>query len=134
MNRRLFLLASTATLVAGPALAELNYTPGLVDQQLAEGKTVFLDFTTSWCTTCAAQKRVISALLSENPKYAENIVFVHVNYDDYGHGDLAQRLNIPRRSTLVVLKGDEELGRIVAGTSRSAIQNLLDTALTASMA
>jgi len=40
-------------------------------------------------------------------------------------------LGVPRRSTLIVLKGDKELGRIVADTSKSSIKALMDTALTA---
>lgn len=134
MNRRNFLLTSTALLVAGPALAAMNYTPGLVEEKLAEGKTVFLDFKASWCSTCAAQERVINALRSENPAYNENIVFINVDWDQYKNDPLTVMLNIPRRSTLVVLKGEEELGRIVAGTARSAIQDLMDTALSAAMA
>ena len=134
MNRRNFLLTSTALLVAGPAFAGMNYTPGLVEEKLAEGKTAFLDFKASWCSTCAAQERVINALRSENPAYNENIVFINVDWDQYKNDPLTVMLNIPRRSTLVVLKGEEELGRIVAGTARSAIQDLMDTALSAAMA
>ena len=42
-----------------------------------------------------------------------------------------KELNIPRRSTLVVLKGDKELGRVVAETGRDKIKALMDTALAA---
>jgi len=47
---------------------------------------------------------------------------------------LTQRLATPRRSTLVALKGEQELGRLVAVTDRAEIQALLDTALTAATA
>lgn len=40
---------------------------------------------------------------------------------------------MPRRSTLVVLKGDQELGRIVAITSTDKIKALMDTALAAAI-
>jgi thioredoxin 1 len=40
-------------------------------------------------------------------------------------------MNIPRRSTLVVLKGNKELGRIVAGTAKDDIKALMDLALQA---
>jgi len=132
MNRRTFLMTTAAAALL-PALtsAAQNYTPGLVDTLLAEGKTVFIDFKTSWCTTCAAQERVIGGLISENPAYSENIAFVNLDWDQYANDELSQRLRIPRRSTLVVLKGDTELGRIVAGTSVSQIKGLLDTALAA---
>ncbi|MGB0901147.1 thioredoxin family protein [Halocynthiibacter sp.] len=135
MNRRTFLMTTAAAaLLPTLASAAQNYTPGLVDSLLAEGKTVFIDFKTDWCTTCAAQERVIGGLLSNNPEYAENIAFVNVDWDNYANDELSIRLRIPRRSTLVVLKGEEELGRIVAGTSRSQIQALMDTALTAATA
>lgn len=137
MNRRDFLVLTSAATVTLPAVswaAAIEYTDGLVQQHLAKGETVFLDFKASWCTTCAAQERVINALKAENPAYERSITFIDVDWDDYGKSDLAKSLNIPRRSTLVVLKGDAELGRIVAGTSTKDIKALMDTALSAATA
>ena len=131
MNRRFFLLSSAAVAVAGPALAMTDYTPGLVQSELAAGKTVFLDFAADWCSTCARQERVIQALRAGNPAYDANISFIRIDWDDFRNASLTKSLNIPRRSTLVVIKGNQELGRIVAGTSQAAIQGLMDTALTA---
>ncbi|CAN0598520.1 unnamed protein product, partial [Ectocarpus sp. 12 AP-2014] len=54
------------------------------------------------------------------------------DWDQHSNSKLAKDLNIPRRSTLVALKGDKELGRIVAGTKSADIQALMDTALAAS--
>lgn len=133
MKRRDFLMltaASTLIPVFGHAKA-VNYTPGLVDKELAAGKTVFLDFKADWCSTCAAQERTIAKLMDENPAYAEEISFINVDWDQFKSAALTKRLKIPRRSTLVVLKGDAELGRIVAGVSRKDIKALMDTALTA---
>ncbi|MEM9975586.1 MAG: thioredoxin family protein [Pseudomonadota bacterium] len=135
MDRRFFLagVAGTALLPRiAWAVTGTPYTPGLVEAELAAGKTVFLDFYANWCTTCRAQGRVISALLEENPAYGEAISFVSVDWDVHRGAELTQRLQIPRRSTLVVLKGEEELGRIVAGTRKADIQALMDTALAAS--
>lgn len=136
MKRRTFLtLSAGATLAPLAAYATaMDYTPGLVQQALDNGETVFLDFKASWCSTCAAQERVINALLDDEPAYDEAITFINVDWDTYGNGALAQSLNIPRRSTLVVLKGNQELGRIVAGTSKSDIKALMDTALAAATA
>lgn len=130
MNRRDFLIATAAVTLALPLAARAGtpYTPELLAAELAAGKTVFLDFKASWCSTCAAQERVINALLSENPDYAQ-ISFIDVDWDEWNKGDLVRDLNIPRRSTLVVLKGDAELGRIVAGTGRDEIKALMDLAL-----
>jgi thiol-disulfide isomerase/thioredoxin len=134
MKRREFLvLTAGAALLplasrAGDAIA---YTPGAAEAAMDEGRIVLLDFWASWCSTCATQARVLADLKAENPAYAENIMFFVVDWDQYGKGELAQALNIPRRSTLVALKGREELGRIVAGTSREDIKALLDTAMAA---
>ncbi|WP_371170272.1 thioredoxin family protein [Aliiroseovarius sp. 2305UL8-7] len=132
MKRREFLtLTAVATLAPFAVTAAAEYTPGLVTKALGEGKTVFLDFKASWCSTCARQERVINALRAENPAYDDAITFIDVDWDQHGNSKLAKSLRIPRRSTLVVLKGDQELGRIVAGTSKDAIKTLMDTALNA---
>ena len=106
----------------------------LVQEKLAAGETVFLDFKASWCTTCRAQERVINALKEANPAYEENITFIDIDWDEFGRSEIVDRYNVPRRSTLIVLKGEEELGRIVAGTSQADIQALMDAALTAATA
>lgn len=134
MDRRTFIASAAAIAVATPALAASTYKPGLVEKELKAGKTVFLVFGTDWCTTCAAQDSKIRKLKKQNPAYEANITFIDVDYDRYGNGKLANRLNIPRRSTLVVLKGDQELGRIVAGTKTADIKALMDTALNAAVA
>ncbi len=138
MNRRDFLLAAAAVTLAPmlplPAVANpaaRDYSPDLLAAELAAGRTVFLTFKASWCSTCAAQERAITALLEETPAYATTISFLNVDWDTWGDGDLVRALNVPRRSTLVVLKGDRELGRIVAQTGKAEIQALLDTALQA---
>jgi thiol-disulfide isomerase/thioredoxin len=136
MHRRAFLAltAGAAALPFAAAAAPLDYSTGLVATHLARGDTVFLDFKASWCSTCAAQERVLAALKAENPAYEANITFINVDWDQHAKSELATSLRIPRRSTLVVLKGDAELGRIVAQTSRASIKDLMDTALGAATA
>jgi len=136
MHRRTFIATSTAFLTAGPALAGVGkaYKPGLVKNQLAAGKTVFIDFYTDWCSTCRSQERTINALKAANPDYEANISFVAVDWDQYSRSKLAKQLSIPRRSTLVVLKGETEIGRIVAGTGKAEIKALMDAALSEAVA
>ena len=137
MNRREFVALTTAMTASSvlPAFAGMNgaieYSPGLINERLATGETLFLDFSATWCSTCKAQERVLNDLKAENPAYDQAITFVNVDWDEHGTGKLSQSLNIPRRSTLVVLKGNQELGRVVAGTSKAVIKELMDTALAA---
>jgi thioredoxin 1 len=134
MHRRTFLtLSASLTLLPLAARAgdAVRYTPGSAEAAMDAGKIVLLDFWASWCSTCAAQERVLAELKAENPEYEQKIEFFIVDWDDYGKGELSKALKIPRRSTLVALKGRAELGRIVAGTSKADIKALLDAAIAA---
>ena len=136
MNRRDFALLACAALLV-PAVvraAPVDYTPGLLKERLSAGETLFLDFKASWCTTCKAQEKVLAKLKAENPDYEANITFIDVDWDTYGRSSFATRMNIPRRSTLVVLSGDDEIGRLVAETREPQIKALLDAALSAATA
>jgi len=136
MDRRTFVISMAALAAAGPAFAANGtaYKKGLVEKELAAGNTVFLDFYTEWCTTCRVQGTKIRKLMKANPAYEANITFIKVDWDRHSASTLARRLNIPRRSTLVALKGDQELGRIVAGTRDKDIKALMDKALAAATA
>ena len=133
-----FLLALAAALpLATPARAapeRVFYEPGNAEAAMAEGQVVLLDFFAPWCTTCRARERVIDRLRDANPAYDETIAFITVDWDTYGQGDLARALAIPRRSTLVAMDGEAELGRVVAATSEADIKALLDLALAAAQA
>ena len=134
MHRRHFLALTAGMSVfplASRSFATTLYTPGAAEAAMDAGKTVLLDFWASWCSTCAAQERALTALKAENPAYEQKIEFFIVDWDEHGKGALSKALKIPRRSTLVALKGRQELGRIVAGTSKADIKALLDKALSA---
>jgi thioredoxin 1 len=131
MLKRSFLFGSLAILASSviPAQADsgfVMYAPGVIEAALKEGKTVFVDYSATWCSTCKAQERIIDALLKSNPAYGKAMTFVRVDWDEYGEQAVTTDRNIPRRSTLLVLWGDKELGRIVAGTSEAEIKALLD--------
>lgn len=132
MKRRTFMsLVAGLTLLPSLLFAstELMYSPGLIKEKLAEGKTVFVDYAATWCGTCKRQERLINQLRERNPEYDKNIVFVKVDWDVYGLHEVTSSRNIPRRSTLLMLRGEEELGRIVAGTDINEIQALMDKGL-----
>jgi len=134
VNRRLFIISAAASLGAPKLLlaggmGTADYEPGLIKEKLAAGETVLVDFAADWCSTCKRQEQVISELRTSNPEFDKNISFVRVDWDDYGSHEVATSRKIPRRSTLLLLRGDEELGRIVAGTDSDQIKELLELAL-----
>lgn len=137
MKRREFIAATGAALVAAPGLLQAagagfeDYQPGLIDGYLAAGEVVFVDYYATWCSTCRTQSRVIEQLTDANPDYQAAMKFVRVDWDVFGREPVTTSRNIPRRSTLIVLQGDQELGRVVAQTGQRAIRNLLDLGLAA---
>ncbi|WP_415921977.1 thioredoxin family protein [Tateyamaria sp. SN6-1] len=133
MKRRTFLAASGAfalsPLAVHAAPGFVDYTPGLIQTELAAGKTLLVDYAAVWCSTCKRQERVINALRAADPTYDAAMTFVRVDWDDFRRHEVTTSRGIPRRSTLILLRGDQELGRIVAGTSESQIKGLLDLGL-----
>ncbi len=134
MKKLMIIIATCLVAISGPVFAEnsLNYKPGLIQEALENGEIVFVRYATTWCPTCNSQARTIQALRAENPKYDRALTFVRVEWDDYQTHEVSISRNIPRRSTLIVLKGEEELGRLVAETNKEKIKNLLDLAINAS--
>ena len=134
MKRRIFLSAVFSILITtqvGYAKDRIFYSPGLAEAAIKEGKVVFLDFWTNWCTTCVAQDRVIRKLRSSNQTYDSRITFITVNWDQYSDAQISKKLKVLRRSTLIAMKGNKELGRLVAATSQKDIKELMDKALLA---
>ena len=132
MKRRIFLSTAFATLVLphqGLTLEKVFYTPGLAEAIIKEGKVVFLDFWTNWCSTCAAQTRVINKLRSSDPNYDSKIIFITVDWDQYSKAQISKDLKVFRRSTLVAVTDGKVLEPLVAATSRKEIKSLMDAAL-----
>ncbi|GGD20727.1 thioredoxin family protein [Sinisalibacter lacisalsi] len=137
MNRRAFLATlPAATLLPRLGLAApIPYAPGLINERLDAGETLFVDFYAPWCGTCIVQHRVMDKLKAENPAYEQKITFIEVDWDSWKRSELTAALNVPRRSTLIAIGPDRrEIGRIVAGTSRDEIKALFDAALAAASA
>lgn len=133
MNRRDF-IALTASISLVPFAARaawIPYAPGVLQPAMDRGDRIILDFYASWCTTCARQTRVMDALRAANPAYDQNLTLIQIDWDIYRTSPLVAEFNVPRRSTLIALKGNVELGRTVAGTAVSEIQALFDAALNA---
>lgn len=123
-------LAIASFLAAAPAsaLTVTPYTPAALAAAQASGKPFLIDFFATWCTTCRAQERVIEGLIEQNPAYGK-IPVIRVDWDEHERGELVRSMAIPRRSTLVIMQGETELGRLVAETGKDAIAALLDLAL-----
>ncbi len=112
-----------AVLLAASNAAALEFKDFSVDGFAAaqsEGAPIVVDVHAVWCSTCAAQRRVIEQLAGD-PRFDNVIVFVI----DYDTGKNFMRLfGVRSRSTLIAFQGSEEVDRLYALTAFEAIQSL----------
>lgn len=132
MNRRTFISVLTGlVLMSGMSFANesIVYTPGLIKERLSAGETLFVDYSATWCSTCKRQEKILNEIRKNNSFYDEKMTFVKIDWDTYKDHEVTSSRNIPRRSTLLVLRGNEEIGRIIAGTDPKEIEALMDKGL-----
>ena len=72
---------------------------------------------------------MLKKLRASYPLYDKSITFILIDWDTFGTHAVTTSRKIPRRSTLVLIKGGKEIGRLVAQTSEQKIKALLDDGL-----
>ena len=117
-------LAFAAMVLPGTAAAleEAAFTPSAFQAAQQEGKPIVVHVSATWCETCHAQKEVFEKL-EEEEKFR---VFSFYTVDFDTQKDVMRTFNAPSRSTIIVFKGNEEVGRLVGDTSEEAIRSLLE--------
>ena len=86
---------------------------------LQSDKPVLLDVWASWCGPCQMVSPVIEQIGEEN----DSIRVGKVNVDE--QGELTMQFRVVSIPTLVVMKGGEEVNRIVGAASKSEILAML---------
>jgi thioredoxin 1 len=124
---RTFLLAAVGLAVTSGALAQpiQPFSTAALKAAQAKGEPVLVDAYASWCPTCRKQAPTIDAMAND-PAFAK-LVILRLDYDN----QTAEKrdLGIVQQSTLIVYRGDKEVGREVGLTDPQQIKTLADSAL-----
>ncbi len=102
-------------------MAAINYNTKEFHKALAEGKTVLVDYWAPWCTYC---RRIGPAYEKIAEQYGETITVAKVNIDE--EPLLAQQERIEVIPTLVLYKGGQAIGSVVAPESKAAIEAFVE--------
>lgn len=129
VTRRVFSAAlfATGTLLASTlgAAAGEKFTPAALEAAQAAGKSILVEISAPWCSTCKAQKPILSEL-GKDPRF-KNLVTLEVDFDS--QKDAVRALNARSQSTLIVFKGKTEAGRSVGDASKVGITALLEKSI-----
>jgi thioredoxin 1 len=128
IQRRTFALAAlAAALLALPLIgaawaAQTPFSNEAFQKAQAAGKPILIDVYASWCPICRRQQPILSELTAQ-PKF-RNLTVFRIDWDT--QKEAVRRFGVTYQATLIVFKGANETGRIVADARRESIVELLD--------
>lgn len=104
-------------------MAAININSRQFEELLAGDKPLLVDYWAPWCSYC---RRIGPAYDKVAEGWGEDVHVVKVNIDD--EPALADREKIEVIPTLVLYRGGNAVGSIVAPESKAAIENLIRSA------
>ena len=128
IQRRTFAFAAVAAallavpLISAARAAQTPFSDEAFKQAQAAGKPILIDVYASWCPICRAQQPILNELTAQ-PKF-KNLTVFRIEWDT--QKDAVKRFGVTYQATLIVFKGANEVGRIVADSRRDSIVALLD--------
>lgn len=100
-----------------------------VEIETFTGMITLLEFSAAWCGPCKILTPVLSSL---EAGYAGKVALQVVDVDDAP--ELAQRYGVRSVPTVVLLREDREVGRVVGARPRAFIAGMVDRALAGDVA
>ena len=96
-----------------------NFSIETLEEAKASGKTIVINSYEVWCGTCTAQTKV----LNQAKKDFNDIIFL--SYAQGENKEIAKKLNIKFRTTIVIYKGNNEVFRLIGQTNKETIYSAI---------
>ncbi len=122
---RIFTLVVAALLTTVTLAAERPFSSQAFSELQQQDSPILVFVHADWCPTCNRQAILLSELFSESEFAA--ITVLRVDFDK--QKSVVDDFGVIYQSTLIVFRGDEEVGRSTADTDKQRIANLLRKAL-----
>jgi thioredoxin 1 len=121
-RRSVLAVAALFASLGAASAAEQAFTAAAFSAAQKAGKSIVVHIYAPWCPTCRAQEPILHKLEAD-PK----ITAFRVDFDS--QKNVVRSLNATNQSTIIVFKGDDEVGRSVGETDPQAIATLVNKAL-----
>lgn len=105
-------------------MAAMNINANQFNELLKENKPLLVDYWAPWCGYC---RRIGPAYEKIADQYQEELAVVKINIDEEPRLAEAERIEVI--PTLVLYRGGEAIGSIVAPESKAAIDAFIQEAL-----
>ena len=130
ISRRAVLLAGLASMstlsAASPVLAGgEKFTDAAFEAAQKAGKPILVDIAAAWCPVCRVQAPIVEDLAMSD-RFRD---FVHLEVDFDRQREALRRFNAQKQSTLIVFRGETEVGRSIGDTNRASIEAMMAKAL-----
>jgi thioredoxin 1 len=89
------------------------------------GKPILIEVSATWCPVCRVQKTILAPLLAQ-PRFSE-ILVMEIDFDR--DKDALRLVNARIQSTLIIYRGEDEMGRSLGDTNPQSLESLLTMAL-----
>ena len=116
-----FFIGALLALISFSAFSEvIHFDPKIYDELRQQGKPVIVHTDASWCPICKKQKELLSSIEQE-PRFRQvTVLIVDIDADK----DIMKSLHLSTRSLFIAYKGNLEVGRSMADTSKDSIEGL----------
>lgn len=129
ISRRAILFASAAVFAtaaaARAAVVRQPFTPEAFAAAQAAGRPILVEVGAPWCPICRIQKIVLGPLLAQ--ARFQDILVLEIDFDR--QKDALRQVNARITSTLIIYRGEDEMGRSLGDTNPESVESLLTMAL-----